>query len=332
MGRTKIEWADVTWNPVRGCLRVSEGCRNCYAERMAARFWSGAGGLAEFRGGEARWTGRVELVERKLLEPLWWRKPRRVFVDSMGDLFYGRVRRQWIEQVFGVMALARRHVFMVLTKRPLRMRMLLADQDAMRKGVENAARRLDGLFNLRMLEGRPLPNVWLGVSVEDQRTADERIPDLLATPAALRFVSCEPLLGPVDLRPWLGEHRRQRLDWVIVGGETGPGARPMHPWWVRAICNQATAAGVPFFFKQWGEWLPAGQFGADGDTPTPANTGCWQHGERALAVWPDGRSSGSLEEDDGVVCYQVGRRNAGRLLDGKTWDQMPDQERWDDEG
>jgi protein gp37 len=126
----------------------------------------------------------------------------------------------------------------------------------------------------------------------------------------------------VDLKPWLGE-RRRRLDWVIVGGETGPGARPMHPWWPRSICNQALAAGAPFFFKQWGEWLPENQFGADGDRPTPANTGCWQHGKRALAVWPDGRSSGSLEEDGGVVCYRVGRRNAGRLLDGRTWDESP---------
>ena len=308
MGRTKIEWADVTWNAVRGCWRVSEGCRNCYAARMAARFWSGGGGLAGFRGGGARWTGRVELVERKLLEPLRWRKPRRVFVDSMGDLFYGRVRRQWIEQVFGVMALARRHVFMVLTKRPLRMRMLLADQDAMRQGVEKAARRLGRWRGLVALEAWPLPNVWLGVSVEDQRTADERIPDLLATPAALRFVSCEPLLGPVDLSRWLGEMRRW-LDWVIVGGETGPGARPMHSQWVRLLRNQATAAGVPFFFKQWGEWLPEDQFGADGDTPAQATTGC---------------SSGRLREMGGMRFYRVGRRNAGRLLDGRAWDEGPE--------
>jgi len=308
MARTKIEWADAVWNPIRGCSAVSEGCRNCYAARMAARFWHGDWGLAEFGAdGRARWTGRIEKVDvNKLLEPLGWRKPRRVFVNSMGDLFHEGVRREWIEQAFGVMALARQHVFMVLTKRALRMRMLLADDVAMRKGVHRAARMIGRSLGL---ETWPTRNVWLGVSVEDQRAADERIPELLATPAAMRFVSCEPLLGPVDLKPWLGE--RRRLDWVIVGGETGPGARPMHPDWARSLRDQCTAAGVPFFFKQWGEWLPEGQFGADGDTPTPANTGC----QRALV--------GLLEGGDGVVCYRVGRRNAGRLLDGRTWDESP---------
>jgi len=341
VSKTKIEWADAVWNPIRGCSRVSEGCRNCYAERIAARFCSGEDGLAQFSASGPRWTGRVEMGNgQKLMEPVGWQRPRRVFVNSMGDLFHEGARDEWIEQVFAVMALEPQHVFMVLTKRAERMRRFLADVGrSARERVENKARFLGHLRGFRMLEAWPLPNVWLGVSVEDQRAAEVRVPELLATPAALRFVSCEPLLGPVDLYTWLPileierESRSPKdsyLDWVIVGGEPGPGARPTHPDWVRQIRDQCKAARVPFFFKQWGEWLPEDQFGADGDKPTAGNTGAhWGILDRAgnyfgeTTAW-NGRTGGASDCGE-VYVYRVGKRNAGRILDARTWDEVPDQ-------
>lgn len=202
MSATTIQWTDKVWNPVRGCSRVSRGCEHCYAERIAARF-SGPGqpfyGFATDRsiipgsprGGVAgRWTGDVELVPEKLEEPLHWKKPRRVFVDSMSDLFHEKLSNEDISRVFDVMNRASQHTFQVLTKRPARM---FAWADG---GLSAGA--------WPALNIRPSPNVWLGVSVEDQKTADKRIPLLLQTPAALRFVSYEPALGPVDFDPWLG--------------------------------------------------------------------------------------------------------------------------------
>lgn len=250
MTKTKIEWATDTWNPVRGCSRVSEGCRNCYAERMAARF-SGPGQPFEVfaepvgrtsRGG-SRWTGRVELIPEKLAEPLHWRKPRRVFVNSMSDLFHEALSDGHIIRVFSVMQRAAQHTFLVLTKR--------------------AARMPDVVARI-MAPEPPLPNVWLGVSCEDQETADERIPLLLQTPAAHRFVSLEPLLGPIKFcdcdQYWPGEGHppdcpTQRLDGVIVGGESGPGARPCDVDWIRAIVRQCREAGVACFLKQVGRWV-----------------------------------------------------------------------------
>ncbi len=251
---TNIEWTDRTWNPVRGCSRVSEGCRNCYAERQAARFSGtgqymegfvrrlGARGHVNEASRRAGWTGRVELIPSKLEEPLHWKKPQLVFVNSMSDLFHEALPDDAIREVFRVMQSAPWITFQVLTKRAPRMR-----------------DRMSALVARWVV---PPPNVWLGVSVEDQATADERIPILLDTPAAVRFVSAEPLIGPVDLRlkrelltdvmdldpkrserhrgtyPFAlePEHRTRRhhaLDWVIVGGESGPGARPCEVGWVR---------------------------------------------------------------------------------------------------
>lgn len=273
---TGIEWTDATWNPVRGCTRVSEGCRHCYAERMAARFnqpgqWGhgfaetirtparGVGGAVAREGGfEARWTGRVELDDSKLDLPLRWKKPRRIFVNSTSDLFHESLDDDAIGSVWRTMARCQHHTFQILTKRPERMR--------------EFTRRVG-------LGVRPFHHVWLGVSVEDQETADERIPILLDTPAAVRFISAEPLLGPVDLAHHLrGFNRdemglrddplaasllsagiesghawaRPALHWVICGGESGPGARPMHPDWARGLRDQCAAAGVAFFMKQMG--------------------------------------------------------------------------------
>lgn len=289
--RSKIEWTDASWNPIRvhargyggkaanigwHCEHVSEGCRNCYAEAMNRRLGNGF----EFKPGN-RGALDIFLDETMLLQPLKWKKPRRIFVCSMTDLFADFVTDEQIDRVFAVMAVCGQHMFQVLTKRAARMR---AYMGACFDRVERERWRVAG--PLPALERRwPLPNVWLGVSCEDQQRADERLPDLLQASAAIRFVSLEPLLGPINLREWLTgreEHGvdmsrevgsrvgactgyRPPLDWVIVGGESGPGARPMHPDWPRAIRDRCAAADVPFFFKQWGEHAPydRGRFAAE---------------------------------------------------------------------
>ncbi len=291
---TSIEWTDRTWNPVRGCSRVSEGCRNCYAERMAARF-AGPGepfhGFAKVvaprdaldRVGVRRngWTGRVELIPEKLEEPLHWRKPARVFVNSMSDLFHEALSFHDIAAVYGVMAYSP-HTFQVLTKRPERRRaflrwmgVLTGPRDAHgNQPLANMA--TDPVMGAVMAAGArgvrlgsrtpsepawPLPNVWEGVSVEDQATADARIPLLLQTPAAKRFISYEPALGPLEMLPsWLAgydysgglKHSAPRLDWVIVGGESGRGARWFDVAWARSVVAQCREAGVSVFVKQLG--------------------------------------------------------------------------------
>jgi protein gp37 len=238
--RTAIQWTDATWNPVRGCTKISPGCAHCYAETFAERF-RGVKGHPYEQGFDLR------LVPEKIEEPLRWKKPRRVFVNSMSDLFQDGVPDEYIDRVFSVMALAERHTFQVLTKRPERMRAWFA------------ARRFDvkGYAILQTESGEchyafpwPLPNVWLGVSVENQHFADERIPLLLHTPAAVRFISAEPLLEGLDL----AKHRPGALGlhWCIVGGESGPGARPCETWWIRNIVGQCRYADVAVFVKQLG--------------------------------------------------------------------------------
>ena len=301
--KSSIEWTDATWNPVRGCSRISEGCRNCYAERQAARFCKSGQpfhGFAQVTaprdhmdrvGGRRNgWTGRVELIPEKLDEPTRWRNPRRIFVNSMSDLFHEKLDDEAINAVFGTMAVSPRHTFQILTKRPARMREYLSDRY---RHDKIAATWNWGDYNRRGADSRtaglwPLPNVWLGVSVEDQATADERIPLLLQAPAAVRFVSYEPALGPVDFDPWVFNRRRairaamngpmalneyqadaviaQPLDWLIVGGESGPGARPFDVAWARSAVAQCKAAGVPVFVKQLGAWpfSMSGDFWPDG--------------------------------------------------------------------
>ena len=235
MGKTAIEWTDDTWNPATGCDKVSEGCDNCYAETIAKRF----AGSRAFPDGFA-----VTLHPDRLEHPLHWRKPRRVFVNSMSDLFHDAVPDDYIESVFIVMAHAPQHTFQILTKRPGRMR----------SWMQARARRT---------ERGPLPNVWLGVSAENQRWANIRVPVLLDTPAAVRFVSAEPLLGHIDFNAC----DARRLDWVIAGGESGPHHRPLHLDWVRSIRDQCVRDGVAFLFKQVGGRTPkAGGRELDGRT------------------------------------------------------------------
>jgi protein gp37 len=271
-----IEWTDETWNPTTGCDRVSPGCDNCYAATMAKRLK--AMGQAKYQtDGDPRTSGPgfgLAMHDDVLGQPLRWRKPRRVFVNSMSDLFHPRVTDEFIARVFAVMAATPQHTYQVLTKRPKRMRALLGGplDSGLASLIEVAHSELEAMT---LYEAEwPLPNVWLGTSVEDQQRADERIPALLDTPAAVRFLSCEPLLGPVDLQYHLGVEWLDTLDgwghemfsalqgrvggglhWIIVGGESGPGARPMHPQWARHLRDQAEAADVAFFFKQTGSVL-----------------------------------------------------------------------------
>lgn len=316
-GQTSIEWTDRTWNPLTGCTKVSPGCDHCYAKTMHERF-HGPGSF-----------DTITLHPDRLTQPLRWRAPRAdkpslVFVNSMSDLFHQDVPDEYIAKVFAVMNAAYNHTFQVLTKRHARMRSLLSSPRW--PGLLVAS----GHWDYNLDPEIPGPNVWLGVSVESQRWADIRIPALLDTPAAVRFLSCEPLLGSVDLKSAaLRPYERQQggyweyghgedvygngklwvaappaqVDWVIVGGESGPGARPMHPDWARSLRDQCVAAAVPFLFKQWGAWSPDLSLN-------------WGEG--------NGRRLHYLRQHlDGAVMDRVGKKAAGRVLDGRTWDEYP---------
>lgn len=260
---SSIEWTEATWNPVTGCDRVSEGCDHCYAATLAKRL-KAMGNRRYQRDGDPRTSGPgfgVTLHHDQLDLPLRWRHPRVVFVNSMSDLFHDAVPQGFIADVFAVMA-ASAHTFQVLTKRPGRMASLLRRRSFWSM-VGMRARRF-GVVRPPS-QTLPSPNVWLGTSVETQKWTDIRIPKLLETPAAVRFVSCEPLLSSVDLGPWLAND--PRVDWVIVGGESGAGARPMNEQWARSIRDQCRDAGVAFFMKQWGGRTPkAGGRELDGRT------------------------------------------------------------------
>lgn len=244
---TGIEWTDETWNPVTGCTKVSEGCDHCYAERITNRF----GGAGAF--------DKVVLHPERLEQPLRWRKPRRVFVNSMSDLFHDAIPDELIVQAFAVMAVTGEHTYQILTKRPGRMASLLQRMDADEQFGTPRNRAMELVAERAAAGCRPefpLPNVWLGVSVENQKWANVRVPQLLETPAVIRFLSCEPLLGPLDIDAWLNEGEDIEddavIDWVIAGGESGPGARPMALAWARSIRDQCVEAQVPFFLKQLG--------------------------------------------------------------------------------
>lgn len=309
---TAIEWADTTWNPVWGCTKVSAGCDHCYAERLVN------GRLSHLHEGG---FGTVRLRPEQLDKPLRWKRPRRIFVNSMSDLFHDAIPDEYIARVFAVMALARRHTFQVLTKRHGRMRSLLTSlafeslvrseiNDILDNGAKYPPEWDPEAHDLEW----PLPNVWLGVSVENQQWADIRIPALLGTPAAVRFLSCEPLLGPVNLDLYLSrevgvETRGITVDWVIVGGESGPGARPMHTDWARSLRDQCTEAEVAFHFKQWGEYRPTG--GAAGT-------------HRVTLAGDFYPNTGTCLMSNEELVDRVGKKAAGRALDGRTWDEFPE--------
>lgn len=332
--KTGIEWTDATWNPVTGCDKVSPGCDHCYAETFAER-WRGTEGHYFETGFD------VQLRPDKLDLPLRWTKPRKVFVNSMSDLFHDKVPDEYIAEVFAIMACAYQHTFQLLTKRHGRMKSLLSSAEFVAM-VDRESVAYDRSPLGHRAVSWPLRNVWLGVSAEDQKRADLRVPALLDTPAAVRFVSGEPLLGPIELKQhWLHPVMREPspenhalgrrigkahgvgfIDWVIVGGESGPGARPMHPNWAQSLRDQCVAAGVPFLFKQWGEWRwtrEADDFEfeqAHGDLYPNAK---WE------TVSPDGVIIADNIPRPGCATMQrVGKKRAGRELDGRTWDQYPE--------
>ena len=258
MGKTKIEWADKVWNPVVGCTPVSAGCANCYAKPIYERFHPG------------QQFSKVNCIYGRLDQPLHWRKPARIFVNSMSDLFHDDVPLEFILRVWMVMAQAKQHTFIILTKRPERMKLFVNEWLPPAWGLATTS--------LRLLND-PLPNVWLGVSVENQKTANERIPLLLQTPAALRLLSVEPMLGNINLfclndGSWADKEGANcydaligyaywsngdtgihgpKIDWVICGGETGTNARKMEIVWASSLKDQCEATNTPFFFKSWGD-------------------------------------------------------------------------------
>lgn len=406
--KTGIEWTDATWNPIVGCSIISKGCTNCYAMQVAhrmERIFDAAlapgdlphryRALTDPSKAGPVWTGRVNIAPDHILtQPLRWSRPRRIFVNSISDLFHENVLTDTIDKIFAVMALTPQHTYQILTKRPERMAEYCREYTqenrgfnryfkelllpTMKRAGESAAiqhaRTEDAALDAHIknpwgivnhidgsTEYKPLKNVWLGVSVEDQETANDRIPHLLVTPAARRFVSCEPLLDAVNLKSieppgadgimdalspvswqqyyddgWRGTRDTEQeslddfldwfdvdkmpmgymhntLDWVIVGGESGKRARPMHPDWARQIRDQCAAANVPFFFKQWGEWAPGEcEKGYSERTLETANLFCggW------ITCKITFKQSVSLRRDDTPALWRFGKRNIHNCLDG----------------
>lgn len=323
MATTNIEWADMTINPVVGCSKCSPGCDNCYAERFAARLAKNPKTAAKYAGvvdERGKWTGKISALDLSCFDKLP-KKPKRIFVGSMTDLFNEWASPVTVEKIIKEIRNHSQHTFMLLTKRPQFIRCV-------------------------SLNKKPLPNVWLGVTVCNQQEADEKIPVLLSIPAAKRFVSIEPMLGPVDLDRFVfnwkkrylhgsaqlcpdlvEKHAPPSLDWVIVGGETGPNARPMHPDWVRSLRDQCQAAGVPFFFKGWGGWLSWSFFpesGIEDDMEqTKFSTMEWRSGHWEDVGWPCWADSVDGAIDDEHCVGRVGKKAAGRLLDGREWNEFP---------
>ncbi len=327
---SRIECTDATWNPVTGCTKVSQGCKNCYAERDWAR-------LVHLPAYQGRKFTDVACHPERIDQPLWWNRPRRVFVNSMSDLFHESVPDSFIDRVFVVMAMCPRHTFQILTKRPARMLAYIRrlDYPSRLTGIRERVIGYTDAHQKRLLTSRPIANVWLGVSVEDQATADERIPLLLQTPAAVRWISAEPLLGPIGLSRWVFDREKAisdcmngpsacnfdqadsvvpyPLDWVVSGGESGPKARPSHPDWFRSLRDQCKSAGVPFLFKQWGEWISADQ----DECPVGGPSSRWMWADGAPWNLQDGQRAMSL------FC-RAGKKSAGRLLDGMLHDEYPE--------
>lgn len=331
MAATTIEWTDYTFNPWRGCTKISPGCANCYAEKLGKR---NPAVLGEW-GPSGR---RVVAAESYWRLPLKWDREaaeagerRKVFCASLADVFddwpgqlghsSGGEIVMWARLNDGQWCAG------VVCDTPMLYRQLTLDDARIRLWrLIDETPNLDWLLltkrpqNFRDMlpwPGWPRKNVWLGVSVEDQARADERIPELLATPAAVRFLSCEPLLGPINLVRWLtpfhGLHAQHNgIDWVIVGGESGPQARPMHPAWALSLRDQCQAAGMAFFFKQFGEWSPG-----NGSTEQRAGVAAIHRGNRHGAV--------AFVGDDREAMFRLGKKVAGRLLDGREWSEFPNK-------
>ena len=315
---TKIEWADKVWNPVTGCTKISPGCENCYAERMSKRLKGRFGYPSDD-------PFRVTLHRDKLEQPIHWKKPQQIFVCSMGDLFHEDVQFSWARAVFRIMLQASHHTYMVLTKRPEKMKRFFAD-----------LMHHDDFGSMGNLD-----HVWLGVTAENQGMADKRIPILLQIPAAVRFVSVEPMLRRVVLDPFMegsclhcygqgeigpnedcpncsGTGEGSKLDLVICGGESGPGARPMHPDWARSLRDQCVEAGIPYFFKGRGEWKEIPKSSKRPERIPKKNI--IKFSLSGNDIIPD-----PLIYPYETVMHKVGKKASGRLLDGRTWNQFPEK-------
>lgn len=347
MSKSKIEWTEQVWNPLAGCSKVSAGCEHCYAigeawkkmhhpnPKISGKY---AGTVKKTEQGKLNWTGKINFSESALLLPLKVKKPTRWFINSMSDLFHENADPAWRDSVLTVMSLTPHHIYQSLTKRASVMHSVmnnttLKNRVYARRDV-NAVRM--GIKNLNEFEW-PLPNLWLGVSVEDDKQKD-RIDLLLRTPAAVRFLSCEPLLGPIILNrtpvadyggfrnsltgkivlgpedKFVGLDELPKIDWVIAGGESGPDARPMHPDWARSLRDQCMAAGVPFFFKQWGEWIPGSQTSRADGTFCIIN----KEGQKLNATQI------MTENHDQTLIVKNGKKKNGNLLDGVKYLEFPE--------
>ena len=310
---TKIEWCDATFNAWVGCTKVSPACDHCYAEGWAKR-----------TGHPELWQGdRRRTTASNWREPIKWNKRAaaegrrlRVFCSSLADVFDNQVPEEWRADLWRLIDETPSLDWLLLTKRP---------QNA-GKMIREARRAVLGgrVADEHLLW--PWPNVWLGTTVENQGEADRRIPHLLAVPAKVHFLSCEPLLGPLDLARWLGRtaagrfHAEPIIDWIITGGESGPGARPAHPDWFRSLRDQCAAAGVPFFFKQWGEWHPSAMHGP-ATCPYKSTHAIHVNGEREFRPGEAFYKAGTARGWAGV-CH-VGKKVAGAMLDGREHREFP---------
>lgn len=439
MNNSGIEWTKKTWNPIIGCSKISVGCANCYAEKIAVRLAANPT-TPWYKDviADGEWNGKTVLVAHKLTEPLKTKKTSMIFVGSMTDLFHESVPYAWLDKIFAVMALCPQHTFLALTKRHDRMKEYVCNAAAESGGGVWSTAYNDISYSFTW----PLPNVWLGVTAENQARVDERVPILLDTPAAKRFVSIEPMLGAVDtsrwIRPtammqpgkapktwsewnakklwpdWVPEKWRSHIEgfwsesygrspvawlksaiqnncpphgammtdtsplgskipvtgrflhtwnnmcvliddggkphvtstpvkhlfdpgprsaayapisWLICGGETGPGARPMHPDWARGLRDQCIAGGVPFFFKHWGEWAPRSGHRLQGGLSAAAlDPDCtrWEC-KRLTSTGGDGWSLKDVDGGDDIYMQRVGKKLAGHLLDGQEWQQIPEE-------
>jgi protein gp37 len=291
---TKIEWTDETWNPIIGCRKISPGCQNCYAEKMAFRL--GHGQLSKNEGlslkysriidcNSKTWNGRSEIIEESMIRPMKWKKPKKIFVCSMGDLFHESVSFKWIDEVIKVIKQCPQHTFQILTKRPDRM--------------------LEYFKNYYQLIPRMIRNIWLGVTAENQEQANFRIPILLEIPSIMHFISIEPMVASVNMneigfhkfKAWLSGSYQYSIKWVICGGETGQNARPLHPDWVINLKNNCVENNIPFFFKSWGEYWPC----------------------------VSGRiyREKTIDFIDGVSMAKVGKKLSGCMIEGKEYKQFP---------
>ncbi|MES2004314.1 MAG: phage Gp37/Gp68 family protein [Bacteroidota bacterium] len=341
MSKSKIEWTGETWNPLIGCDKISAGCKNCYAittawirqhnPKMQEKF---AGTVEKGANGQLNWTGKLNMSMAALDIPLNNKKPTVYFVNSMSDLFHEAVPFDFIDKIFCIMAITQHHTYQVLTKRAYRMVEYFKSGAVSRiyselERIAPAGQEMAASAMFHLIKYQYLPNVWIGVSAEDQKTADDRVPKLLDVPAAVRFLSCEPLLGDINLSKYLlplkreGLHACRGIHWVIAGGESGKDARPMHPDWARSLRDQCRANDVPFFFKQWGEYSPY------------MLRDIYTEDKPLMFLEADGQFSWWAGDIDTTINYstnytghgqafdKVGKKAAGNVLDGRTHEEYP---------